>query len=66
MNALYAFLTNPLFVKFLSLLTEKFLEWEKAQKKETFRLAIKKAIATGDQRELDGGEPSNRPGVKTK
>lgn len=66
MNAVLAFMTNPLFTQLLSLLATKFIEWEKAQSKDNFRVAIIKAIETGDQRDLDGGNPSLQSGVRVK
>jgi len=64
MNALIAFLNAiPAFTKLFTLLAEKFIEWERAQQKDSFRKAIEEAIKTGDTRQLDGGKPSGHAGV---
>jgi len=66
MNALISFLTSPLFVRLLSAIAEKFIEWETTQKKAAFKEALRRAIETGDQRMIDGGMPSGKEGVVVK
>lgn len=64
MNAIYLILTNPLFTKILSVLADKFLEWEKTQGKSNFKASVKAAIEKHDQSAIDGGNSSTHEGVK--
>lgn len=67
MNYILAFLNAlPAMQKALLFLIEEFSRWEAEKKSEAFKQSVLDAVKRGDQRALDGGRPSGRPGVKPK
>lgn len=67
MNFIMAFLSAlPALEKLLTLLTTKYIEWEAEQGKSRFKSNLLEAIKKGDQRQIDGGNPSGHAGVRVR